>query len=160
MAKFETTTLTGKVMYPKVLKPQPNFNKELEYSIEVEVDEEKFKELKTQGLSRNAKLREHPNGMKAVKFTQRAVSSSGVPITIPVVDKDGNKLESLIGNGSTCTVKLTRFESKQYGPTLKLTAVRVDDLIPYDSELTPEKREELALQGLVDKKTTEDKGFI
>jgi len=48
----------------------------------------------------------------------------------PVLDKDGNPTDVLIGNGSLVTVKVEVYDTKK-GKGTRLEAIRIDKLVPY-----------------------------
>lgn len=70
-------------------------------------------------------------GMYGVTFTQNEKTRAGKQNVITVIDKDGEALPDLIGNGSTVTVKCFGYYNDDELLIAKLNLVLVQDLVEY-----------------------------
>lgn len=120
---IKTYYYSGKVKWAKVYKPDEKYGK---YSLNFyPTTPEEVKEIKATGIKNGTK--EDEDGVYYV------FRSDTAPV---VVDKDGQAFNDLIGNGSTCKVKLAveQFTSKKWGKVVRsaLAGVQVEDLVVYE----------------------------
>jgi len=159
---FPTTTITGTLRYPNVLTPREGFNGgPAQYSIEVSVDAAEEARVRSMGMSSRSTTKVDEHGTRYLRFTLPAKDKNGNDTVLPVVDSQGNDITTAIANGSTGIVKVTFLPGKGvFGGTARLTAVKVTNHIPYESDgLTPEQRRAKALEGLVTQVKPDNKGF-
>jgi hypothetical protein len=115
--------LSGVSKWAKVYKPDDKYHN---YSINVALDKDSQKSFDQAGLRLRPK-KDDQDGIEYVRF--RRGEPDGPP---HVVDKNGEKLTNLIGNGSKVTIRVEVYDTKSYGKGHRLMAVRVDDLIVYE----------------------------
>lgn len=124
-------TFSGPCKWARLSTPDQKYNK---YNISVGLDAKQLRELQALKVRNGFKLDD--SGLFYVTFNRK--ESDGAP---DVVDQQGVKVTDLIGNGSDVTVKCDTYSWKgkegttQFG--IKLIAVRVDKLIPYEKKEGP-----------------------
>lgn len=94
-------------------------------------------DMQSQGI-KNTLKKDHDTGQYFINFKRTAVDKKGKINTPPkVVDKDGNPLNDLIGNGSKGTVKLElrtfKLKTGGNGAAATLDTIKVDELVPYEA---------------------------
>lgn len=121
----------GECQWAKVYKPDTQFEPHA-YKIDVFLDKEGFEVHKASGLKNKAKFTDE--GKKYVTFNNKVGTwPSGDPIDPPiVVDKDGNKFDKLIGNGSKVAVEVAVYDAGKFGKGHRFTKVVVVDHVPYE----------------------------
>lgn len=157
--KVKPITLRGTIYWAHIVKPEQYEGKDTGYySVLVELESEEktnklksfledfWEENKPEGkLSPKAELnlsvKETPDGNEAFKAKTKAYdeddNGTKVKRKIPIFKGDGTPMEAgtLIGNGSKVQINVTpsayRTSTTNYGVTLFLNAIQVDDLIPY-----------------------------
>ena len=157
--KFETVYVKGAVaFYASVQQPKEKYKSdEREYSITLFVPEKDATILEEKVLMNKSilevgvgktKLKKvkyptsdqveegKPNydavkGLYGFTVTSPTVTKQGKPITITVVDKDGELTDELVGNGSIVDVKLIGWKSPDGLLNTRLQIVKVNELVPY-----------------------------
>lgn len=140
--------IKGLAYYAKVLgKPVPNFNKDgFEWAIDVALDKDTVKELKSYGLGPKIKeANEAHDGHPYISFKRVSVKKSGPDAgkenkPIHVVSPDGRTdwpKDALIGNGSEVAVKFTVNEvtspQKKKFIRADILSMQVRNHIPYEA---------------------------
>lgn len=148
---------------------------DMTYSIEVQCSEERFKQLKRQGIPKLTELRgtgekasvteeDEKNGqtyirLKAPRYKTNA-KSLGNPYSyepIKTFGVDGQPLEESVGNGSKAVVNAYLKPNPRGGVTLRLHSVRVTELVPYaGGELSAEEKKALGLNDVPETATKKD----
>jgi hypothetical protein len=130
----ETYYISGLAKFPRLTKPDEKYDN---YSIGVILDDKSRAQFKESGMQLTE--REY-DGDKFVTFRRpnsKAIKDELVKFGAPkVMDKDGNTITALVGNGSEVTAKVIVYDSAK-GKGHRLEAVRVDKLI----EFVPTPRE-------------------
>lgn len=123
----------GECQWAKVFKPDTHFEPHA-YKIDMFLDKAGFEVHKASGLKNKPKFTE--DGKKFVTFNNKVGKwPSGDPIAAPeVLDKDGNKFEKLIGNGSKVAIEVDVYDAGQFGKGHRFTKVVVVDHVPYEKE--------------------------
>lgn len=70
-------------------------------------------------------------GLFGFNATSPDATKQGKPITITVVDKDGELTDELVGNGSKVDVKLLGWRTDEGLLNTRLQIVKVNELVPY-----------------------------
>lgn len=155
--------LNGKAYWAHVQSPEKYEDKEIGYSIMVVLEDKKLEELKAYlekffhenepekpmdtKVGANYPFKEVTSGgmtYEAVKaktkhFFLDKTTGQRIDKTLPIFKSDGSPLEkgTLIGNGSTVQINVTpvvyHVTRKNYGVTLRLNGVMVNDLVAYGS---------------------------
>jgi len=103
------------------------------YSIQVECDKEKFKELQKAGIPALTKLTEdEKTGQTFIRIRATKLKGDMVFKDIDVIDKYDRAVTEWIGNGSTGIVlaELASIKGRK-GKVLRLVGVQILNLIPY-----------------------------
>ena len=101
----------------------------------VGVDKNKMKNVKypTSSQREDGKDVYDPyKGLNGISLTLNAKKKSGEEHTLPVVDKDGNPLTDLVGNGSVCNIKLFGYRNDEGLLVVSLNLVQVLNLVHYE----------------------------
>src|SRR5690554_4638177 len=151
------------VFYPVVHEPQKKYQSEdREYSILCFVDEEAKDKLldevlvnKTFALVGKDKTQKPPrrikfplssqveegkvnydivDGMYGFSVARPEFSKQGKPMTVNVIDKDGNEFTDNIGNGSVCNIKLFAYRNQDDQAVVMLDTVQVIEHVPYEAK--------------------------
>lgn len=151
------------VYYPVVHEPQKKYQSEdREYSILCFVDEEAKDKLldevlvnKTFALVGKDKTSKPPRrikfplssqveegkvnydiveGMYGFTVARPEFSKQGKPMTINVIDKDGNEFTDNIGNGSVCNIKMFAYRNQDDQAVVMLDTVQVIEHVPYEAK--------------------------
>src|SRR5690554_8189279 len=61
-------------------------------------------------------------------------SKQGKPMTINVIDKDGNEFTDNIGNGSVCNIKMFAYRNQDDQAVVMLDTVQVIEHVPYEAK--------------------------
>lgn len=136
----ETYYFEGEFQWAKVFKPDTQFEPNA-WKIDIFLDKEGFEVHKASGLKNKPKFTE--DGRKYVTFNRKVGKTPwgdevGPPI---VVDKDGNKVEKLVGNGSKGVIEVTVYDTAKFGKGHRLEKVVVTELVEYNKE-EPVKEED------------------
>lgn len=111
----------------------PNMRFTPQYQIDLAISDKSAETLKDLG----AKIKDKDYG-KVVAFKRKVTKKDETPAEKPyLIDKDGNPLNSLIGNGSEVIVEFGRYEwSNTFGSGIgfDLRGVQVLELVPYNEE--------------------------
>tara|TARA_R100001510_G_C7652316_1_gene210119 strand:+ start:1469 stop:1888 length:420 start_codon:yes stop_codon:yes gene_type:complete len=131
---MEYEYLDGKSMYANVSTPNRRFEPH-KYQIVVLTDEDTANRLEGLGLKQ---VRTRDGQLKydepAFSFSRHANRKDGTPNAAPkLLDGEGNPLDVAVGNGSTVRVKIKPYTGN-YGTFAELMAVKVINLVEYDSE--------------------------
>jgi hypothetical protein len=122
---------TGIAKWAKVYTPDPEYQN---YSINVELDEASLKEFDASGIRVRPKA-DKEDGKMYHRF--RRTSEDDMPL---VIDSQGEKFSSAIGNGSKVTVRVESYDTKRHGKGHRLMAVRVDDWVKFDPKNAGERK--------------------
>ena len=150
MGNIVVKQIEGKAYWAHLTKPTANFNKDgFEWSVDVAVDEDTVKELKSYGLG--PKIKDNKEYSPYITFRRATVKKAGPKAgeknePIRMIGPDGKTpwdTNVLIGNGSVIRVKFSVNENVG-GPAKKkytradALALQVFDLVPY---VAPPKQE-------------------
>jgi len=120
----------GKAMWANITSPNTRFG-DPKYQITVLTDKETADSLEAIGLSQ---VRDRTGNLKyeepAFSFSRKVEVAGRVNSAPVLVDADGNKLDSAVGNGSEVKVKIKPYSGK-YGTFAELIAVKVNNLVEY-----------------------------
>ena len=116
--------LSGSCKWAKVL-PDNGDDKFERWTIDLYMDDKSWKKFNDSQLT--LKVREDDDG-EFVKFARRFTDWEGNKVDAPEI----HGAEGEIGNGSDVTIKVEVFDTKN-GKGHRLLAVRVDNLVEYDS---------------------------
>lgn len=72
------------------------------------------------------------DGLNGISLTLNTKKKDGSDNTLIVVDKDGNELTDLVGNGSICNIKCFCYKNQDEQLVASLNLVQVLDLVPYE----------------------------
>lgn len=131
----EEVYIKGKIKWCKHLRPDAQYDK---WSVVMYVEGEdldKVRELQGKGI-RNA-VKKDDDGWFITLSRKTSIETRGksIPLSPPkVIDRDGNILEELVGNGSDGIAKCilwTYTHAGVQGKALRWEALRVDNLIPF-----------------------------
>ena len=149
----------AKVYYAKVYEPQDKYKGEegeREFSVQLFIDEQSKEALLDLPVNSAKvfaevgvdKLKKGPNRGKFKYPTEKypdceglfgfglscpEFSKKGKPRFVKVINKKGEDIDDLIGNGSTVTVKCSAYQNQDGEWNMQLNLVQVLDLIPYES---------------------------
>lgn len=154
-SKFEY--FQGKAKWARTTTPDPWNN----YKITLYMDKDsdsltKFQALKEKGLKTELKKDEDGYYATFKRPTQKLMRGKITTFTPPaVVLADGTPLtDGLIGNGSDVTVKVVVYNyttpQKVQGVAVRLESIRVDNLVPFESNRDFQADQATAVQGLSD----------
>ena len=138
MKENSTTTVSGTAFYASVHTPNQMSDK---FEITLSVSGEEAARLEDLGLSpaadRDGNLKHFEGTNKAFKFTKATHRKDGTPMSVNVVDSQGNDTDVLIGNGSTVEVLVfidhtTNPKTKKPAIVGRLNAVQIIDLVPFE----------------------------
>jgi hypothetical protein len=141
--------LKGKAKWVRVTAPDPKYGT---YSMVLYPDEASMNivhELKNGHPSILNELKKDDDGYN-IKFNCKPNQNIGGVIqvfNVEVLDKDGRPTRELIGNGSDVTVKLDKYTfRKGEGLAVRLRAIRIDNLVPYEAQkdFTKEQLEQIS----------------
>lgn len=136
---------SGKVKWAKVRKPDEKYNK---FSINLYPNDDTIAAIKKAGVSTRPKV---DLDTKEVFYTfrrdvEKKIKDQMVQFGPPkVINADGTDFEGLIGNGSTCTIKVGVYDTAM-GKGSRLEAVRIDELVEYNP---PNRENETGTDSLV-----------
>jgi len=122
---------TGIAKWAKVYTPDTEYNN---YSINVLLDEASRKGFDASGIRVRPKV-DKEDGKEYYRF--RRSSEDDLPL---VVDSQGEKFTSAIGNGSKVTVRVESYDTKRHGKGHRLMAVRIDDWVKYNPKDAGERK--------------------
>lgn len=138
MSTKKTYYITGPCKWAKLITPD-EYKGEKKWTINVYLNKETKKQVKDTGVA--FKIREDEDGEYVIftrsmeKLFKKDGKNEVVEFGPPeLFDKDLNKLDCLIGNGSIVTAKINVFNDTAH----RLEAVRVDNLVKY-KQSTEEK---------------------
>ncbi len=151
-------SFTGKSLWAFVRSPEKYKGKEVGYSIQIAMPEDKLTKIKQFFLDKieeeypkekrkgdiTIPIKDQKDGSQAVKVRTNLgyndkMTGEFKPRTIAVLDKYGIPLpkETLVGNGSdvqvSATYKLFHDSADKWGVRFYLEAVKVNELVAYDS---------------------------
>lgn len=137
--KEETVYIKGKIKWCKHLRPDPKYDK---WSVVLYVtgeDLDKVRELQGEGI-RNA-LKKDDDGWYVTLSRKTSIETRGksIPLEPPkVIDRDGNAVTDMVGNGSDGIAKCILWSFNPSpgisGKALRWEALRVDNLVKYTPE--------------------------
>ena len=144
--------LQGKAKWASLHRP----DKFDAYSINLYMTDESIAVFNT--LKLKTELKKDEDGYYA-KFRcplQKMMRGKLVALPRPaVVDKDHRPIETIVGNGSDVTLKLDWYDYKspkgEKGYAVRLTGVRVDNLVEYEADRDMTKDEQQLVGGMSDK---------
>lgn len=155
--------MNATVFYPVVHEPQKKYQSEdREYSILCFIDEEAKDKLldevlvnKTFSLVGKDKTSKPPrrikfplssqveegkvnydivDGMYGFSVARPEFSKKGNPMTVNVIDKDGNEFTENVGNGSVCNIKMFAYRNQDDQAVVMLDTVQVIEHVPYEAK--------------------------
>ena len=74
------------------------------------------------------------DGMFGVGLAKPEFSKKGNPMSVNVIDAEGNTFTENVGNGSVCTLKLFGYKNQDGQLTVTLDTVQVIEHIPYEGK--------------------------
>lgn len=151
------------VFYPVVHQPKLKYQStDKEYSVTVFVDEESkdklidevflnktFAEVGKTKTSKPPRRIKYPlssqteegkinydvvDGLWGFNVAKPEFSKKGNPMSVNVIDKDGNAFTDNVGNGSKCTLKLFGYKNQEGQVVVTLDTLQVIDLVPYEQK--------------------------
>ncbi len=131
-----TLYFTGKCQWAKLAKPDTKFDPAGVYAIDVFLDKDnlkKFNDSKMQLKLRHNETSDEPY-VTFKRPDKQMIKGEIVERGRPkIVDRDDNELpgDTIIGNGSTVTVKITTYDGAK-GKGHRLEGVRIVDLVEFD----------------------------
>lgn len=138
--KEEEVYLKGKIKWCKHLRPDATYDK---YSVCMFItgeDLEKVREWQAQGI-RNQLKKDETDGWYITLSRKTSIETRGkvIPLLPPkVIDKDGNVITDMVGNGSDGIAKCILWSFNPApnisGKALRWEALRVDNLVKYTPE--------------------------
>lgn len=147
------------VVYASVQKPKKKYkSEETEWALTAFIDDETRedieenillnKELFKVGVDKNKKRKiKYPTssqrddgndvydpyeGMHGVSLTLNTKRKNGEDNKLVVVDKDGNPMTDLVGNGSVCNIKCFGYRNQDDLLVVSLNLIQVVDHVPYE----------------------------
>jgi hypothetical protein len=154
--KTETVYVQGKLSWAKRLfYPDDRYQK---YSVQIHPNSEsleKIRDLQTKGLKNILKKDDDGYYTQFSRPTVRKYGSVVKTFEAPiVVDKDGQPIGDVIGNGSDATLKLEVYEHGTPGGgkavAARLVSVRVDNLVAFDPKRDFTEKEQELRAGLAE----------
>lgn len=121
--------LTGKAKWARLFTPDEKYKN---YKIDLALDDASKEIFAESGMTMTPKTQEDGTYITFRRPEMKLIKNEPVKFEAPAVtDKDGNKVESLIGNGSNVTIKVVVYDTVK-GKGHRLEAVRVNTLVPYE----------------------------
>lgn len=129
---------SGEALYPKLNKADTKYDAAGIFSIGITLDEPSLADFTRSGLRlQNKPYKDSKPFVTFKRKDTQMIKDENVKFGPPnVIDKDGNKVTALVGNGSKVTAKVAVYDTRM-GKGHRLETVRVDELI----EFVPEKKE-------------------
>lgn len=128
--------LSGKAKWARLFTPDDKYKN---YKIDLQLDDASIKTFAESGMTMQSKMQDDGSYITFRRPEAKLIKNELVKFDPPAVtDKDGNAVESLIGNGSDVTIKVVVYDTVK-GKGHRLEAVRVNNLIPYEKKETPEE---------------------
>ena len=78
------------------------------------------------------------DGMYGFTVAKPEFSKKGNPMTVNVIDKDGEAFTENVGNGSVCTLKLFGYRNQDNQLVVTLDTLQVLEHIPYEAKVAAE----------------------
>lgn len=151
------------VFYPVVHQPKLKYQStDKEFSVTVFVDEESkdklidevflnktFAEVGKTKTSKAPRRIKYPlssqteegkinydvvDGLWGFNVAKPEFSKKGNPMSVNVIDKEGNTFTENVGNGSKCTLKLFGYKNQEGQVVVTLDTLQVIDLVPYEQK--------------------------
>ena len=82
------------------------------------------------------------DGLFGFNVAKPEFSKKGNPMSVNVIDAEGNAFTENVGNGSICTLKLFGYKNQDGQLTVTLDTVQVIDHIPYESKAAADSVED------------------
>jgi hypothetical protein len=76
------------------------------------------------------------DGMFGFSVAKPEFSKKGKPMTVTVIDKDGQPFTENVGNGSVCTLKLFGYKNQDNQLVVTLDTLQVIEHVPYEGKST------------------------
>lgn len=133
----KTYYFTGPCKWAKVYQPD-DYKGDKKWKVNVYLNKETKKQLKEAGVQ--LKIREDEDGEFVVfsRPVERQYQDEVKFFEPPkIFNKELEKIEDLIGNGSVITAKISVFDTAK-GTGHRLEAIRVDSLVKYEENQTEE----------------------
>lgn len=148
--KTENAYFSGKAKWVRVGSPDPWGNFKIDLYLNA-ASLEKFKKLKDEGLKNTIRKDDDGYFVTIRRPQSKLIRGKVVAFTAPELLKpDGTPLKGVsVGNGSDVTVKVDvyGFTTPQgtKGKAIRLAAVRVDNLVPFDpkEDFTEDQKEQI-----------------
>lgn len=136
--------LSGKAKWARVSTPDPWGN----FKVTLYPNPESIEKFKGLGV-KNVMKRDEDGDFVVLRCPQQKMIRGKIVAFPPplVVNKEGNPMRDiLIGNGSDVTVKIDHYTYKspfgEAGKAIRLSGIRVDNLVPYTADRDMEADEE------------------
>lgn len=153
--KTENVYIQGKVSWLRAQVPN-QWNK---YAVQIHPnpkDLEVIRDLQTQGMKNTIKKDDDGYFTTFSRPVSKEYRTGKVQTFAPpeIMDKDGNKFEGQVGNGSDATLKIEVYEHATpaggKAKAARWVSARIDNLVPYETEKDgfPEQKE--AIKGLAE----------
>lgn len=137
----QTLYFSGPCQWAKLATPDTKFNPEGEFKIDVFLDQDNLKKFNDSKLQLKIRYGEDDRPYVTFKRANKQMIKGEIVDRGPpeIIDKDNNPLAkgTLIGNGSTVTCKVITYDG-QKGKGHRLEAVRVDNLVEYNTDVPEE----------------------
>lgn len=125
--------LSGKAKWARLFTPDDKYKN---YKIDLALDDTSKQTFVESGMTMQAKQQDDGTYITFRRPEAKLIKNELVKFDPPTVtDASGNKVESLVGNGSDVTIKVVVYDTVK-GKGHRLEAVRVDNLIPYEKANT------------------------
>lgn len=150
MAKTTTqyVTFQGKANWVKVYKP----NKYDKWSLDLYLDANQVERFKSYNTKTHLKKDDDGYYVSFTRPTEKLFKGKRQALPLPiVVDKEGKPTTVAIGNGSDLTITCELYpytpprESEQKW-AIRLQAIRIDNLVPFEMDSFPEEERVIAEQ--------------
>ena len=82
------------------------------------------------------------DGLFGFNVAKPEFSKKGNPMSVNVIDAEGNAFTENVGNGSICTLKLFGYKNQDGQLTVTLDTVQVIDHVPYESKASADSVED------------------
>lgn len=99
-------------------------------------------------------------GMFGFNVAKPEFSKKGNPMTVNVIDKEGNAFTENVGNGSVCTLKLFGYRNQEGQLVVTLDTLQVLEHVPYEGKVAADSVEDDVLGVSYQVKKAEPKAVL
>ncbi len=99
-------------------------------------------------------------GMFGFNVAKPEFSKKGNPMTVNVIDKEGNAFTENVGNGSVCTLKLFGYRNQEGQLVVTLDTLQVLEHVPYEGKVAADSVEDDVLGVSYQVKKAEPKAAV